>query len=39
MVVTSLKSMAEVRLGNVFALPVNLTFDPWFKAGLRTTQG
>ena len=32
MLVTSLKSMAEVRLGNVFAFPVTLTFDPWFKA-------
>ena len=39
MVVTSLKSMAEVRLGNVFALPVNLTFDPWFKAWSSACTG
>ena len=39
MVVTSLKSMSEVRLGNVFALPVNLTFDPWFKAWSSACTG
>ena len=39
MLVTSLKSMAEVRLGNVFALPVNLTFDPWFKAWSSACTG
>ena len=37
MVVTSLKS-TEVRQ-NVFALPVNLTFDPWFKAWSSACTG
>jgi glucose/mannose transport system permease protein len=29
MLVTSLKPMAEIRLGNIFALPVQLTVAPW----------
>ena len=32
MLVTSLKNLDEARAGNIFALPINLTFDPWFKA-------
>jgi glucose/mannose transport system permease protein len=32
MIVTSLKSLDEARGGNIFALPINVTFDPWFKA-------
>lgn len=32
MVVTSLKDLDEVRAGNIFALPIHFTFDPWFKA-------
>ncbi|MDB5537406.1 MAG: sugar transporter permease, partial [Devosia sp.] len=32
MIVTSLKDLDEVRGGNIFALPVRFTFDPWFKA-------
>jgi len=32
MVVTSLKSLDEVRDGNVLALPHDLTFAPWIKA-------
>jgi glucose/mannose transport system permease protein len=32
MIVTSLKDLDEVRAGNIFALPVRFTFDPWFKA-------
>jgi glucose/mannose transport system permease protein len=32
MLVTSLKPMAEIRLGNIFALPVQLTFAPWADA-------
>lgn len=32
MIVTSLKNLDEARAGNIFALPINLTFDPWFKA-------
>jgi glucose/mannose transport system permease protein len=29
MLVTSFKPMEEIRLGNIFALPVQLTFAPW----------
>jgi glucose/mannose transport system permease protein len=32
MIVTSLKPMAEIRTGNIFALPRELTFDAWIKA-------
>jgi glucose/mannose transport system permease protein len=32
MVVTSLKSMDEIRSGSIFALPVHLTFEPWRQA-------
>jgi glucose/mannose transport system permease protein len=32
MVMTSLKPLDEVTGGNMFALPHNLTFDPWVKA-------
>ncbi|MDF1777790.1 MAG: carbohydrate ABC transporter permease [Rhizobiaceae bacterium] len=32
MIVTSLKGMPEVRLGNIFAPPVEVTFEPWAKA-------
>lgn len=32
MIVTSLKPMAEIRTGNIFALPRELTFDAWVKA-------
>ena len=32
MVVTSLKSMDEIRLGHLFALPARPTFDAWIKA-------
>lgn len=32
MVVTSLKGMPEIRLGNIFAPPVELTFEPWVHA-------
>jgi glucose/mannose transport system permease protein len=32
MIVTSLKPMSEIRTGNLFALPKELTFDPWIKA-------
>ncbi len=32
MIVTSLKPMAEIRTGNIFALPQAWTFDPWIKA-------
>jgi glucose/mannose transport system permease protein len=32
MITTSLKGMPEVRLGNIFAPPVEITFEPWVKA-------
>ncbi|MDH6267249.1 glucose/mannose transport system permease protein [Rhizobium sp. SG_E_25_P2] len=32
MVVTSLKGMPEIRLGNIFSPPVEITFDAWDKA-------
>jgi glucose/mannose transport system permease protein len=32
MVVTSLKGMPEIRLGNIFSPPLEVTFDPWVKA-------
>lgn len=32
MVVTSLKPMDEIRLGNIFALPLQLTLEPWREA-------
>ena len=32
MIVTSLKPMAEIRTGNLFALPKEITFEPWIKA-------
>lgn len=32
MVITSLKGLPEIRLGNIFAPPVEVTFAPWVKA-------
>jgi len=32
MIVTSLKGMPEIRMGNLFAPPVEVTFEPWVKA-------
>ncbi|AQZ51832.1 MULTISPECIES: carbohydrate ABC transporter permease [Martelella] len=32
MIVTSLKGMPEIRMGNIFAPPVEITFEPWVKA-------
>ncbi|SDF13124.1 carbohydrate ABC transporter permease [Limimaricola pyoseonensis] len=32
MVMTSLKGMPEIRLGNIFAPPVEITFEPWARA-------
>jgi glucose/mannose transport system permease protein len=32
MIVTSLKGMPEIRMGRLFAPPMELTFDPWIKA-------
>ena len=39
MIVTSLKGMPETRLGNVFALPVEITFEPWVKAWSQACTG
>lgn len=32
MVVTSLKGMPEIRMGNIFSPPMEITFQPWVKA-------
>jgi glucose/mannose transport system permease protein len=32
MIVTSLKGMPEIRLGNIFSPPLEITFAPWVKA-------
>ena len=32
MTVTSLKGLEEVRIGNIFAPPLEITFEPWVKA-------
>ena len=39
MVVTSLKGMPEIRLGNIFAPPVEVTFEPWVKAWSTACTG
>lgn len=39
MVVTSLKGMPEIRLGNIFAPPVEVTFEPWVKAWATACTG
>ena len=39
MVVTSLKTMPEVRLGNVFSLPNEITIEPWIKAWATACTG
>ncbi|MCC2610253.1 carbohydrate ABC transporter permease [Neorhizobium sp. Rsf11] len=39
MVVTSLKGMPEVRLGNIFAPPMEITFEPWVKAWAQACTG
>jgi glucose/mannose transport system permease protein len=39
MVMTSLKGMPEVRLGNIFAPPVEVTFQPWVKAWAEACTG
>ncbi|MDE3010605.1 MAG: carbohydrate ABC transporter permease [Pseudomonadota bacterium] len=39
MVVTSLKSLDEIRTGNLVAPPQNLTFDPWIKAWSSACTG
>jgi glucose/mannose transport system permease protein len=39
MIVTSLKGMPEIRLGNIFAPPVEVTFEPWVKAWSEACTG
>jgi glucose/mannose transport system permease protein len=39
MVVTSLKGMPEIRLGNVFGPPMEITFEPWVKAWSQACTG
>jgi glucose/mannose transport system permease protein len=39
MVVTSLKSMPEIRMGSIFAPPVEITFEPWVKAWSEACTG
>jgi glucose/mannose transport system permease protein len=39
MFVTSLKGMPEIRLGNIFAPPVEITFEPWVKAWATACTG
>jgi glucose/mannose transport system permease protein len=39
MVVTSLKGLDEVRLGNIFAPPLEITFQPWVKAWTSACTG
>ncbi|MBN9024769.1 MAG: carbohydrate ABC transporter permease, partial [Rhizobiales bacterium] len=39
MIVTSLKPMDEIRLGNLFALPMSPSFDAWVKAWSQACTG
>ncbi|MEJ6746587.1 MAG: carbohydrate ABC transporter permease [Yoonia sp.] len=39
MVVTSLKGMPEIRMGNVFGPPMEITFEPWVKAWSQACTG
>lgn len=39
MIVTSLKGMPEIRMGNVFGPPVEITFEPWVKAWSEACTG
>ena len=39
MIVTSLKGMPEIRLGNIFSPPVDITFEPWVKAWAEACTG
>ncbi len=39
MVVTSLKGMPEIRVGNIFAPPLEITFAPWVKAWSEACTG
>ena len=39
MIMTSVKGMPEIRLGNIFAPPVEITFQPWVKAWSEACTG
>lgn len=39
MVVTSFKGMPEIRVGNIFAPPLEITFEPWVKAWSTACTG
>jgi len=39
MIVTSLKGMPEIRMGNVFGPPLEITFEPWVKAWSTACTG
>ncbi|MCO5732730.1 carbohydrate ABC transporter permease [Rhizobium sp. SSA_523] len=39
MVVTSLKGMPEIRLGNIFSPPMEITLEPWAKAWASACTG
>ncbi len=39
MIVTSLKGLPEIRLGNIFSPPVEVTFEPWVKAWAEACTG
>jgi len=39
MIVTSLKGMPEIRMGNVFGPPMEITFEPWIKAWSEACTG
>lgn len=39
MIITSLKGMPEIRMGNVFGPPIEITFEPWVKAWSEACTG
>ena len=39
MIATSIKPMEEIRLGNLFALPVKITLEPWAQAWMSACTG
>jgi glucose/mannose transport system permease protein len=39
MIVTSLKGMPEIRMGNIFSPPLEITYQPWVKAWSEACTG
>ena len=39
MITTSLKGMPEIRVGSIFAMPLEITFEPWVKAWAEACTG